>query len=125
MIEMLGPEEGIRVTEQETIDILGTELQVRNSFFFSNAGGLTDNGTVAAYLNGAAQNNSTADPRVPNAQSLIQPDVAPLQGSPARNVGQLPVEFRNDPFFDNVNYAGGVQGQDPWIFEGWTTFSDN
>lgn len=123
-ITAFGPEEAVRVTEAETLAILGTQLQLRNSFFFNNAQ-LTDNGDVAAYINGAAQGNSTANPQLPNAQSRIHPDVAPTGGSPARNAGPLPAEFQNDPFFDNVTYAGGVNPNNPWVYEGWVTYSDN
>jgi len=117
-IVALGPEEAVRVTEQETLDLLGTGLQFRNSFFVNNAT-LTDAPAVGTYLNA---NNEAGNPQLPtNPDSMILPDVAPLAGT----VGALPAEFRNDPFFDNVTYAGGVNPNNPWIFEGWTTFSDN
>lgn len=124
LVQQGSADEGIRVTEQETLDLLGDELKVRNSFFFGN-GSLTDDPTVAAYLNAPAQNNRQADPRITNPNSIVQPDPTPRAGSPARGFGQLPVEFRNDAFFDNVNWAGGVNPADSWIDDGWTTFADN
>lgn len=123
-ITAFGPEEGVRVTEAETLAILGTELQWRNSFFYNNAM-LSDDPAVSAYINAAAQGNSAANAQLINPQSGLQPDVASISSSPARNAGALPVEFRNDPFFDNVTYAGGVNANNNWMEEGWITFSDN
>ena len=123
-IVAFGPEEGVRLSEDETFALLGTELQVRNSFFYEHAV-LSDSPVVIEYLEAPAQGNSTVDAQLINPQSPIQPDVAPLAGSPARTVGPLPEEFRNDPFFRDVTYAGGVEPDDPWIEEGWVTYSDN
>jgi hypothetical protein len=63
-------------------------------------------------------------PRLPNPRSPLQPDVAPLPGSPARVAGNV-FAVPNDGFFTPVNYIGGVNPNNPWIQEGWTTFSDN
>ena len=123
-IVAFGPEEGVRVTEDETLALLGTGLQWRNSFFYNNAV-LSDNADVVTYINAAAQGNSAANAQLINPQSVIQPDVAPIGGSPARNVGALPAEFQNDAFFDNVTYAGGVNPNNPWTEDGWITYSDN
>jgi hypothetical protein len=124
MIQQQAPEEGIRVTEDASLALLGTQLTIQNSIFYSNVDGLTDNPTVATYLQAAGQNNNFGNPDIENPQSLIQPDVAP-SGSVARNIGPLPAVFENDNFFDSVSYAGGVKPNDPWIDDGWTTFSDN
>lgn len=123
-IAAFGPEEGVRVTEDETLAILGTELRWRNSFFYNN-NSLTDSQAVADYINAAAQGNSAANAQLINPQSTIQPDVAPIGGSPARNAGALPAEFQNDGFFDNVTFAGGVNPNNPWTEDGWVTYSQD
>lgn len=123
LLQQQAPEEGIRVTEDASIALIGTELTIQNSFFFNNGDGLTDNPTLAAYLQ-TGQNNNFGSTNVPNGRSLIQPDVAPTSGA-ATNIGPLPAVFLNDPFFDSVRYAGGVNPNDSWIDDGWTTFSDN
>jgi hypothetical protein len=55
---------------------------------------------------------------------LIQPDVTPLEGSPARR-GSYVASPPDDGFFEPVDYIGGVNPSDPWIWDAWTTFSDN
>lgn len=100
---------------------LGNGLTITDSIFF-DTDGLGDSQAVTEYLQAAAQRNRFSNPMLPDPNSLLQPDVAPLSGSPARTAtGSLP----NDPFFDATSYTGGVDPADPWIDDGWTTFSDN
>jgi hypothetical protein len=99
--------------------LLGTELVISHAFFHDNNG--TSN--VQDYLQNDATQVRFVDPRLPNPFGLT-PDVAPLPGSPARGAGSS-ANPPNDGFFDGVNFAGGVDPNDPWIWEGWTTFSDN
>lgn len=124
LIQANAKEEGIRVTDAETLAILGTELQIRNSWFVGNGSGLTDDPTVQGYLEAGAQGNSFGNPQIPNGNDIVAPDFA-IRGNGARNNGPLPAEFQSDPFFDNVNFAGGVNPFDSWTDDGWTTFSDN
>jgi len=84
---------------------------VNNSFFFGNAGPNPP---------GGLGNNFFNDPNLADPFALV-PDISPLPGSPARS-GSVNI---NDPFFMNVSFVGGVDPADPWIYEGWTTFSDN
>lgn len=114
-------DEAIEVADQPSIDALGTSTFLENGIIFNNGGVATPQAALD-YVNGAP-GISFADPRLPDPNSLIQPDVAPEPGSPARSGHATPP---NDGFFDtSVFYRGGVDPTDPWIDEGWTTFSDN
>jgi len=85
---------------------------VNNSYFFGNQGP-TPPGNLG--------NNFGGNPNLADPFALV-PDISPLPGSPARG-GAVDLA---DPFFDNsANYVGGVEPANPWIYEGWTTFSDN
>jgi hypothetical protein len=109
----IGPNYDVDGAESQAL--AGTSLTIGNSFFFSNAGpGNID-------LNTIGPGNSTANPLLANPRGLT-PDVSPRPGSPARTGGTVPP---NDGFFDQVGYAGGVDPNNPWIWEGWLTFSDN
>lgn len=115
--------ECLRVTDNSP-DFLGGLLQIRNSLFFGCGGaGVTDDPAVLDYLEAPGNNNFLeVNPGITNGLSLIHPDVT---ANNAPNPGALPVEFRNDPFFDNVSYLGGVSKNDPWVEEGWVSWSDN
>ncbi|HEX9734180.1 MAG TPA: hypothetical protein VGG06_19590 [Thermoanaerobaculia bacterium] len=119
-------EQGVQVDGEPGLAAFGGALDVRNSFFFRNEMGGADEfppqAALQGVLNRPANNNSTANPLLPNPNHIVQPDVAPLRESPARNVGAT---APNDGFFDQVPWAGGVNPEDPWIDDGWTTFSDN
>lgn len=121
----LAKEEAVRVTEDSTLALVGGELQLENAILH-DLGVLTDNADVDNYLRNIASNIQIgANPRLPNPQGLPQPDVAPANGSPARNAGALPQAFQADSFFDAATWIGGVNPNAPWINDGWTTFSDN
>jgi len=95
----------------------GTSLTIGNSFFFNNGG------APNVALDAIGNNNSSADPRLANPRGLT-PDLSPRPGSPARGAGSFEAP-PNDGFFDGVNHAGGVDPNNPWIWEGWLTWSDN
>lgn len=96
-------------------------MQISHGVIFDN-GGIGSTQEITDYLQ-SQPGMSFNNPRLPDPNSLIQPDVAPEQGSPARGGAATPP---NDGFFDtNVFYLGGVNPTNPWIYEGWTTFSDN
>lgn len=101
-----------------------SKVLIRNTFFFNNLEGLTNNAGLQTIFD-AGNNSNGVNPQIPNPNSLVQPDLSALNGSAIRSAGALPVEFRQDAFFDNVTYAGGVNPNNAWIYEGWTTFSDN
>jgi hypothetical protein len=91
--------------------LVGTLLTIDNSIFFNNTG--------PNPLPGLGANNIFSNPRLADPLALI-PDIAPRPGSPARGNG-----VNLGGFFDNVNYIGGVNPNDSWIDDGWTTFADN
>ncbi len=102
--------------------LVGNLLTIDNSIFFNNRDGFSNVDLMAS-------NITASDPLLPNSRSRIQPDLAPLSGSPARSGGApIPAAFAaasGGGFFDPVTYIGGVSPDDPWTDDGWTTFSDN
>ncbi len=97
--------------------LVGNLLTIDNSIFFDNRNGFSNVDLMAS-------NITAADPLLPDSRNRIQPDLAPLVGSPARS-GAAPAPVAGDGFFDSVDYIGGVSPDDPWVDDGWTTFSDN
>ena len=98
--------------------LVGNLLTIDNSIFFNNRDGFSNVDLMAT-------NITAADPLLPNSRSRIQPDLAPLAGSPARSGGVIEASGHGAGFFDPVTYIGGVAPDDPWVDDGWTTFSDN
>jgi len=110
---------GIKIDGQPTLDALGNQAQITHGIVFNN-GSFATPSEASGFLQGVL---SQADPRLPAPADPAQPDVAPLGGSPARSGAAKPP---SDGFFDtNVSWLGGVNPNDPWIDDGWTTFSDN
>ncbi|HEX2164142.1 MAG TPA: hypothetical protein VHM02_09355 [Thermoanaerobaculia bacterium] len=97
---------------------VGAGIDVSHGFLSDCAAGSSD---VQEYLQG--------QPNVFFAAALLADpfaltgDVTPLSPQ-ARDAGSAAAPPA-DGFFDNVNYVGGVNPNDPWIWEGWTTWSDN
>ena len=113
--------EAVQVADAPGLAALGGQLTIENGVIF-NTGAIGVPQEVSDYLNGAPGLKFN-NPQLPDPNSLIQPDVAPRPGSPARSGHAVPP---NDGFFDtNVFFLGGVNPDNPWIYEGWTTFSDN
>lgn len=89
-------------------------LSLANSILFNN--GTNTNAVLAPSV-------QITNPRLSNKTALIQPGLDPLPGSPARtSTAATPPA---DGFFEPANYIGGVNAANPWIWAGWTTFSDN
>ena len=105
-----------------TESLVGNLLTIDDSIFFNNRDGF-------ANVDLGATNILASDPLLPNSRSRVQPDLAPLAGSPARSGGApIPAAVAasaEDDFFDAVTHIGGVSPEDPWVDDGWTTFSDN
>ncbi len=105
-----------------TESLVGNLLTIDDSIFFNNRDGF-------ANVDLHATNILASDPLLPNSRSRVQPDLAPLAGSPARSGGApIPAAVAaatGDGFFDAVTHIGGVSPDDPWVDDGWTTFSDN
>jgi len=109
---------GIEINGAESEAQVGTGIDISHGFIFANAAGASD---VQTYLQGQP-NVLFSDPRLVDPYGLSA-DVTPLSPQ-ARGAGSAAAPPA-DGFFDNVNYVGGVDPNDPWIFDGWTTFSDN
>jgi hypothetical protein len=109
---------GIRIQTQESMDeITAGNLNIANSIIFGNEIPFEgdDETVIGDMLNSDANNNLFSDPMLADPLNPVKPDVTPLAGSPAtdaRNAGTR-------------DYIGGVDPYSPWIYEGWTSFSDN
>ena len=66
-------------------------------------------------LESDANANLFADPMLADPLNPVKPDVTPLVGSPAAAAANA----------GTIDYIGGVNPNAPWIYEGWTSFSDN
>lgn len=119
-VQLQGDRQGFRVTEDASIGAIGTGILVRNGFSFANTEGLASPQELVDHMTAPGQNVSQNGVVFFDAQSEIWPDVIPQSNV---NVGPLPATF--DGFFDATNYAGGVNPNNPWIYEGWVTWSDN
>jgi len=95
-------------------------VSITRSFFFNNEG-VSPNDTERGIIENPANMNRFTDPQIINPNSQIQPDPSPRTAAIV-NVG---ASQPNDGFFDSVPWAGGVNPNDPWTDDGWTTFSDN
>jgi hypothetical protein len=121
---------GVRVDNSSTHALMGTDLVLDNSIIWGNqvfADGYTGSDADETLVNAFVWDgtmNQNANPMLANPFALIQPDVVPLEGSPARD-GSFVAAPPDDGFFEPVDYIGGVNPSDPWIWDAWTTFSDN
>lgn len=110
---------GVRIQTTESIgQITAGNLNIANSIIFDNSTRPfegDDTAVIGAMLEGDANNNLFADPLLADPLNPVKPDVTPLAGSPA-------VDARNAGTLD---YIGGVDPRSPWIYEGWTSWSQN
>lgn len=109
---------GIRIQTQESIDeITAGNLNIANSIIFGNAEPYEgdDETVIGNMLESPANNNLFVDPMLADPLNPVKPDVTPLPGSPAADAKNAGVH----------DYIGGVDPNYPWIYEGWTSFSDN
>jgi hypothetical protein len=117
------PKFGLEVVGTVSEGQLGNTLTVNGGMFFDNPGPGDD--TLANdYIGNAANLLRTDNPLLANPLSTVQPDAAPLPGSPARNVANA-AATPADPFFVNAPFLGGVDPQNNWTFEGWINYADN
>ena len=114
---------GLEVVNTVTEAQLGTLLTINGGILFDNNAAGEDAGTNA-YIADAANKLRTDSPLLANPFSTIQPDVAPLPGSPARNAGNA-ADTPGNPFFQAAPFLGGVDPQNNWTFEGWINYADN
>ena len=108
---------GIRVDDAETIAQFGTGLQMTNSIVYDNATnfGGTDPAATQNWFEAPEALNRVTDPMLADPFNTLVPNVTPLPGSPARDA----------MYAGTSGYIGGVDPNAPWIYDGWTTFSDN
>ena len=74
-----------------------------------------DEAIIGAMVESPANGNIFADPMLADPLNPVKPDITPLPGSPAADAANA----------GNLDYIGGVDPNAPWIYEGWTSFSDN
>lgn len=119
--------EDVDVDEAETEALLGGGLSLDNSYFFNNGivdGSGDDNRpAVLNWLQQVEGNNVFGNPNLVDPFNNVQPNVELLRGVPARRAGAN--DLPNDNFFDQVNYVGGVDPGNSWLFEAWVNITDN
>ncbi|MFA7441761.1 MAG: hypothetical protein WCZ65_00165 [Lysobacteraceae bacterium] len=100
-------------------------LTVENSIVSGNTarGNFADSGSDAWLISdwfNAQPNNSTDDPQLGGRGSFI-----PAVGSPALGIGVVPEVDGNEGFFDQVDYAGAVSGEEGDWTAGWVIGLDD
>lgn len=95
----------LNIPDDATAALIGTELQINNSFIGSCGAGELE-GTAAANLWNSGTDNRIGDPMLDG--------FMPLPGSPLLTGGQVP----DDDFFEQVEYIGAFDGSEDWT-AGW------
>jgi hypothetical protein len=109
---------GVRIQTAESVgQIQAGNLNIANSII----GGVDpvyegdDEQIIGDMIESDANANIFADPMLADPFNPVKPDITPLPGSPAAMAGNA----------GTLDYIGGVDPNGPWIYEGWTSFSDN
>ena len=109
---------GLRIQTSESMgEITNGNLNIANSIIF----GVDpiyegdDDQIIGAMVESPANGNIFSDPMLADPLNPVKPDITPLPGSPAADAANA----------GNLDYIGGVDPNAPWIYEGWTSFSDN
>ncbi|MGM0577441.1 MAG: hypothetical protein ACQEXJ_17080 [Myxococcota bacterium] len=76
--------------------------------------------SVEEFFTSMNPGNEVTDPMLQDPMNTAAPDVRPADGSPARTGATVP----QDPFFEAVDFIGGVDPDDDWT-AGWTTSARN
>ena len=74
-----------------------------------------DDAIIGAMVESPANGNIFTDPMLADPLNRVKTDITPMPGSPAANAANAGA----------LDYIGGVDPNAPWIYEGWTSFSDN
>ena len=74
-----------------------------------------DEQIIGAMVESPSNGNIFADPMLADPLNPVKPDITPLVGSPAADAANAGA----------LDYIGGVDPNAPWIYEGWTSYSDN
>lgn len=112
-------------TSLEPLTLSG-ELTVENSIFDCAVAFEEDNEDlpdpfpVSTFITEANSGNRLIASDLSDPFNLVAADFAPNSGSPATTGGSCP----NDPFFDDVDFIGGMDPNDDWTL-GWTTNVEN
>jgi hypothetical protein len=122
---------GVRVKDQSTINQLSSgSLSLESMIFFGNKKGATEfqnnDGSNAGDLSPQFKNMRLIDPQLTNPFSKDAPNFRPKTGSPALDTVMVTATPNNDPFFNRVNFIGGMgpNDTDDWT-KGWTSFKRN
>jgi hypothetical protein len=109
---------GLRIQTTESMDqITEGNLNIANSIIFGNTEPYEgdDDEIIGGMLESEENNNLFSDPMLADPLNPVKPDITPLMGSPATSAANA----------GTIDYIGGVNPDAPWIYEGWTSFSDN
>jgi hypothetical protein len=109
---------GLRIQTAESMgEIEDGNLNIANSIIFGNGEPYEgdDETIIGNMLESDANHNLFTDPMLADPLNPVKPDITPLAGSPAADAGNA----------GTLDYIGGVDPNAPWIYEGWTSFSDN
>jgi hypothetical protein len=109
---------GVRIQTPESMgQITEGNLNIANSIIY----GVDplyegdDEQIIGDMIESSANANLFTDAMLADPLNPIKPDITPLPGSPAADAGNA----------GTLDYIGGVNPNAPWIYEGWTSFSDN
>jgi hypothetical protein len=109
---------GVRIQTSESMgEIQNGNLNIANAIIYGNTEPYEgdDEQIIGDMLESDANNNVFADPMLADPLNPVKPDITPLAGSPAASADNA----------GTLDYVGGVDPNAPWIYEGWTSFSDN
>jgi len=109
---------GLRIQTEESMgEIEAGNLNVANSIIYDcdpiYEG--DDDAVIGAMVSSPENANLFSDPMLADPFNPVKPDITPLQGSPAASASNA----------GTLDYIGGVDPNAPWIYEGWTSYSDN
>jgi hypothetical protein len=109
---------GVRIQTPESMgQITEGNLNIANSIIYGVDPIFEgdDEQIIGGMIEDPANANLFTDAMLADPLNPIKPDITPLPGSPAADAGNA----------GTLDYIGGVNPNSPWIYEGWTSFSDN
>ncbi|MBI4852907.1 MAG: hypothetical protein HY819_14020 [Acidobacteria bacterium] len=120
---------GVRVKDQSTLSQLNSgSLVLESGVFFDNKKGdaqfQNNDGSDAGNLSAMFKNVFIMDPQLTDSLNKTSPNFRPKSGSIVLDPRM--VAPNNDPFFERVNFIGGIgpNDTDDWT-KGWTSFRRN
>ena len=109
---------GVRIQTAESMgEIEAGNLNIANSIIYGVEPTYEgdDAQIIGDMIESDANGNIFEDAMLADPLNPIKPDITPMPGSPATMAGNA----------GTLDYIGGVDPNAPWIYEGWTSFSDN